>query len=105
MTGVTKKSGLSQDAVQLFEGGCQFSGDTPLPVNWQVECEKCFVAEDLLNNRLQTQSFFATEESVTLTEQEKIGAYEQVRVNWKTVAGLHAKLTQQPVRDRQSNRV
>ena len=40
-----------------------------------------FVAEHLLNNKLQMRGLGATEKVVTLTKQTKIGLCEQVRVN------------------------
>jgi hypothetical protein len=40
-----------------------------------------FLAEHLLNSRLQMRASSATEERVTQTKQTKIGSCEQVRVN------------------------
>jgi hypothetical protein len=70
-----------------------------LPDGWQpgnkcwyrpvrVRENRQFLAEHLLNNKLQMSAFGATEGLVTQTKQMKIGLCEQVRVNWKT--GVYA---------------
>ena len=47
----------------------------------RVRENRQFLAEHLLNSRLQMRASSATEERVTQTKQTKIGPCEQVRVN------------------------
>jgi hypothetical protein len=78
----------SINALVVIEIGANLLDGQPGNKCWyrpvRVRENRQFLAEHLLNSRLQMRASSATEERVTQTKQTKIGPCEQVRLNWKT---------------------